>query len=161
MLLYGSGFVAAGMIDAATPEGVADWLIELILAWVASISGTMRELAAVAGVGSFIIAAGLFTSPRSAVPIWMDIANRLAAIVIIWGLVRITAQRRAAEEERGRLSREVKALEGMLPICSSCKAIRTHEGEWLALERYLTEHSEAELTHGLCPKCARKLAQPL
>ena len=158
-LLYGFGCIAAALIDAATPEGVADWLIELALAWVASVSGSMRELAGVAAVGSLVIAAGMFTSPSSAAPIWMDLANRSGAIAIIWGLVQITAKRRASDEERRKITRKVKALEGLLPICAGCKSIRTPEGNWRSLEFYLSEHSEAQLTHGMCPKCAEKFSE--
>jgi hypothetical protein len=160
-LLYGFGLIAAGLIDAATPEGVADWLIELILAWVASVTGSMRELVAVAAVGTLVIAVGLFTSPRSAAPIWMDLANRAGAIATVWGLVQVTAKRRAAEEDRRKMTRKVRALEGLLPICAGCKSIRTPEGAWRSLEFYLSEHSEAQLTHGLCPKCAAKFMNNL
>jgi hypothetical protein len=53
---------------------------------------------------------------------------------------------------------EVKTLRGFLPICSSCKKIRNDKGYWQAVEQYITEHSEAEFTHGLCPDCLKKLS---
>ncbi len=51
---------------------------------------------------------------------------------------------------------EVKQLSGLLPICAWCKRIRDDEGEWQAMEEYITVHSEADFTHGICPDCARK-----
>jgi len=76
----------------------------------------------------------------------------------------ITARKRA-EEERESLIRElqealgeVKRLSGLLPICAWCKRIRTDEGYWKQLEEYLSEHSNAVFTHGICPDCQRKLA---
>ncbi len=51
----------------------------------------------------------------------------------------------------------VKELTGLLPICSSCKRIRDDQGYWTRLETYLTKHSRAEFTHGICPECRRKL----
>jgi len=51
----------------------------------------------------------------------------------------------------------VKKLEGMLPICSSCKRIRDDKGKWNELEAYIHEHSEAEFSHGLCHDCAQKI----
>ena len=51
----------------------------------------------------------------------------------------------------------VKSLSGLLPICASCKNIRDDSGYWQAVEAYITRHSEAEFTHGLCPDCIRKL----
>jgi PAS domain S-box-containing protein len=72
--------------------------------------------------------------------------------------------RRRAEAEKSRLMREleaslahVKRLSGLLPICASCKRIRDDGGYWQQVEAYVSSHSEAEFTHGLCPECADKL----
>ena len=48
---------------------------------------------------------------------------------------------------------EVKTLQGIIPICMYCKKIRGDEGAWDKLEAYLTEHTNAELSHGICPDC--------
>jgi hypothetical protein len=52
---------------------------------------------------------------------------------------------------------DVKVLGGLIPICSSCKKIRDDRGFWNQLEAYLNDHSEATLTHGICPDCAQKI----
>lgn len=52
---------------------------------------------------------------------------------------------------------KVKILSGMLPICASCKKIRDDQGYWKQIEIYVSEHSEAEFSHGLCPNCADKI----
>jgi len=52
---------------------------------------------------------------------------------------------------------EVKTLSGLLPICASCKKIRDDKGYWNILEQYISEHSDAEFTHGICPECAQRL----
>ncbi len=44
----------------------------------------------------------------------------------------------------------------MLPICAGCKKIRDDKGYWNQLEDYISEHSEALFTHGLCPGCLEK-----
>lgn len=51
----------------------------------------------------------------------------------------------------------VKTLGGLIPICSSCKKIRDDAGYWNILETYLTKHSDAQFSHGICPDCAQKL----
>ena len=51
----------------------------------------------------------------------------------------------------------VRTLSGMLPICSYCKKIRDDKGYWNQLEAYLTEHSNTEFTHSICPDCATKV----
>lgn len=81
-------------------------------------------------------------------------------------LARIAAMQRIilAERERDRLIEElkkalaqVKALSGLLPICSNCKKIRDDKGYWRQLEAYIRDHSEAEFTHGICPDCMKLL----
>ncbi len=44
----------------------------------------------------------------------------------------------------------------MLPICMHCKAVRSRQGEWVRLERYVAEHAGVEVSHGLCPPCAER-----
>lgn len=72
----------------------------------------------------------------------------------------IDVEKRAAEE-RERLIRElqealdkVRTLSGLLPICGSCKKIRDDEGYWQRIEAYISEHTGAQFSHGLCPACA-------
>jgi len=52
---------------------------------------------------------------------------------------------------------EIKTLRGVLPVCANCKSIRDEDGVWLSFEKYLHRHTEAELSHGMCPVCVRKL----
>jgi len=47
----------------------------------------------------------------------------------------------------------VKQLEGIIPICSWCKKIRDDEKSWHQLEQYISSHSEAKFSHGICPEC--------
>lgn len=52
---------------------------------------------------------------------------------------------------------EVKTLQGIIPICVSCKKIRDDDGYWRQVEEYVRSHSHAEFSHGICPDCAKKL----
>jgi len=52
---------------------------------------------------------------------------------------------------------EVKTLTGLLPICSNCKKIRDDTGYWKDVETYISQHSTAEFSHGICPDCMQKL----
>ena len=51
---------------------------------------------------------------------------------------------------------EVKTLEGLIPICASCRRIRKADNQWQSIERYLETHTDATLAHGMCPDCERK-----
>lgn len=47
----------------------------------------------------------------------------------------------------------VKQLEGIIPICMHCKKIRDDQNSWNQLEQYISTHSEAKFSHGICPQC--------
>ncbi|MCE5311776.1 MAG: PAS domain S-box protein [Nitrospiraceae bacterium] len=72
-------------------------------------------------------------------------------------------EKKQAEAEREHLIRElrdalanIKTLKGLIPICASCKKIRDDQGFWSMIEEYISEHSEVEFTHGICPECTEK-----
>ncbi len=52
---------------------------------------------------------------------------------------------------------EIRTLKGIIPICSSCKKIRQDSGSWEQLEKYISQHSEAQFSHGICPECEKRL----
>jgi sigma-B regulation protein RsbU (phosphoserine phosphatase) len=54
----------------------------------------------------------------------------------------------------------VKQLQGLLPICSYCKKIRDDRNYWQQVEAYISQHSEAVFSHGICPECFEKFATP-
>lgn len=53
--------------------------------------------------------------------------------------------------------KEVRTLQGLIPICANCKKIRDDKGFWQKVEVYLEERSNARFTHGLCEDCIQKL----
>jgi YesN/AraC family two-component response regulator len=64
--------------------------------------------------------------------------------------------RKVNQELREAIAR-VETLEGILPICASCKKIRDGEGSWHQVEVYIGRHSDAEFSHGVCPECMKVL----
>ena len=56
-----------------------------------------------------------------------------------------------------KLLTRLKYLEGILPVCASCKKIRDETGNWQVIESYIRDRSAAEFSHGICPECAAKL----
>jgi len=51
----------------------------------------------------------------------------------------------------------VRKLQGMLPICASCKKIRDDDGYWQQIDSYISDHSDTKFSHGLCPECMLRL----
>jgi hypothetical protein len=48
---------------------------------------------------------------------------------------------------------EIKTLQGIVPICSFCKKIRDDKGFWSQVESYVSHHTDAQFSHGVCPEC--------
>ncbi len=78
-------------------------------------------------------------------------------------------RRKQAEAERERVIQKLEAtllhvskLEGLLPVCASCKMIRVGAendpaSSWVPLERYIIEKTAVRFSHSVCPDCLRKL----
>jgi len=71
------------------------------------------------------------------------------------GVRVVELQRRLAERVRELEDAlaDVKHLSGLLPICAYCKKIRNDQNYWQQVECYVSEHSEAQFSHGICPDC--------
>ena len=80
----------------------------------------------------------------------VNTAIDIVVFVAITVLVNIIAK------QRRMLVEEVSVLRGLLPICGHCKRIRDENDKWEQLEKYISEHSEARFSHGLCPQCVEQ-----
>lgn len=75
----------------------------------------------------------------------------------------ITERKRLEDENRQLIAslqcslEKVNLLRGLLPICATCKKVRDDNGYWSQIESYISQHSEAQFSHGICPACAKKL----
>ena len=82
---------------------------------------------------------------------------------VVWTVINITEKHQAALERDQALADienallELHTLQGILPICSSCKKIRDERGHWHILETYISNHSGADFSHGICPDCMKTL----
>jgi phosphoserine phosphatase RsbU/P len=75
-------------------------------------------------------------------------------------MIEMQEQLAAQVQELRRALEQIKTLHGILPICMYCKKIRDSEGFWNRLEVYVSEHSDAEFSHGICPDCEKELKWP-
>ncbi|EEF60356.1 PAS domain-containing response regulator [Pedosphaera parvula] len=92
------------------------------------------------------------------------IKNGKGEVVGVSAIERDITRRKREEKERLRLIEElkealtnIKTLKGLLPICASCKMIRDDRGYWERVETYISKHTQAEFTHGICPDCRERL----
>jgi phosphoserine phosphatase RsbU/P len=78
------------------------------------------------------------------------------------GLRILELQRRLAERVREleEAAASVQRLEGVLPICSYCKSVRSGRDYWQRVESYIVDHSDLQFSHGICPDCYSGIVQP-
>jgi len=70
---------------------------------------------------------------------------------------RLRLEQRARELERTLGGALAKVLSGFIPICASCKRIRREDSQWIQVESYVTEKTDAKFSHGVCPECEKRL----
>jgi len=80
--------------------------------------------------------------------------NELRARIQV-GVRVVSLQARLAEKVAELQSSldNVRQLRGLLPICAYCKRIRDDGNYWQRVEVYVSEHTDATFTHGICPSC--------
>jgi len=71
---------------------------------------------------------------------------------------RVEAEKERALRELQQALANVRTLEGLLPICLSCKKIQDQAGDWEPFEYYVRKHSEAKVAHRICPECSRAIS---
>jgi PAS domain S-box-containing protein len=100
---------------------------------------------------------------------WLDVEVNSSAIFengkIIGSrdIVRNITERKKTEKEKEALISELQkaldeitTLKGILPFCSFCKKIRNDKGYWERVDIYIRDHSEADISHSICPECAKR-----
>lgn len=90
----------------------------------------------------------------------LDVSGKFNGTVLIFNDLTVRKNFEHAQEklicELKDAITNIKTLKGLIPICASCKKIRSDKGYWTQVEEYIMDHSEAEFTHGICPECMAK-----
>ncbi len=155
--------VSVFVIDTLLPLGVAGGvpyiLVILVSLWYEQKTFTL----AVAIACTLLTITGFYLSPAGG-ELWKVFANRALALFAIWTVTVLSLQRKRIFEEkedaivqREKAVSELKILKGFIPICASCKKIRDEEGGWNQMETYISNNSEADFSHSICPDCVKTL----
>ncbi len=83
-------------------------------------------------------------------------ARLQAGLRIITLQNQLAARVRELEEAIAR----IRTLQGLLPICSYCKRVRNDGDYWQQVESYISDHSDARFSHGICPDCYESVVRP-
>ena len=122
------------------------------------------------GISAMLNIEPLFSISRRHIT-WVSLAHILLWFAGIGGFIQAALllstsehKRMQVEQEREKLIDDlrenisnIKTLQGLIPICSSCKKIRDDQGYWHQVDVYISRHTEADFSHGLCEECAHKL----
>ena len=77
--------------------------------------------------------------------------------------VRVTELQRSLADRIVQLEAaiaSVKQLQGLLPICSYCKAVRDEQDYWQQVDSYISKHADVEFSHSICPSCYDRVVRP-
>jgi hypothetical protein len=142
-----SALLAAGPV--ANLLGSRNWMLVVALAGMAGLF-LVRGLANLLGLSqpAHFMASGNLQAATF-------ILSFAGQILSVTGLVSLNMQR--LEKDLASSQQEVNLLSGLLPMCANCKRIRDDQGYWHQVEAYISTHSEAEFSHGICPQCIREL----
>ncbi len=105
-----------------------------------------------------------FTMSHRDEPLYFENRMTAAGDGEVLSMIREITARIRAEKEKESLIKElqealatINTLSGLIPICAQCKSIRDDGGYWQKLEKYITENSDAQFSHSLCPGCIKEL----
>ena len=113
-------------------------------------------LLAIVGALLFLLLTGLSAFTHLAE--WLHaralIDDLVSLVLIVILSFAVFAWRRWREAEAAR--RELRILSGVIPICAWCRKVREDGGYWRQIEAYISERSQAQFSHGICPDCMAK-----
>jgi len=144
-------------------KGNATGALYPILVLSAAWAPVSREIVSQAVLGTLLAVLGYLYGSASPAPEVM-IPGRALVVLAVWltapfaFLVRDvwTRQSRRVAELEAVVARERAITEALLPMCAWCKRIRNGDASWERIEAWLRDEAGTQVTHGICPDCARR-----
>jgi integral membrane sensor domain MASE1 len=152
------------------PTFILPFLLWAGLRFGPSIAATTVLVVALIGVWNTSQGRGPYAA-LSAVPSEQMLRAQVTLFAVSLSVLALTAtvtERKQSEQQKNKLIgeleqalNEIKMLRGLIPVCAWCKQIRNDQGYWQSLEDYLRARTDAEFTHGICPKCLENQIGPM
>lgn len=136
-------------VDLQYPSGVSVSTLYVALVLITLGSSRRAFTINVALVCSGLTLLGLFSYHIAGGDHWMSFINRVIAIIAIWITAFLILLHKEAKEQ-------IKTLQGLLPVCPTCKKIRDNKGTWSAVDQYLKQHPDIQVSQNVCPDCLKK-----
>ncbi len=156
---------ARRLLADAAPERVGDLARPPLRGWLdaaeSAVAGVRREEALDRGRTVAELSAARLTDRNGRATGWLVILHDVTAAKLSQRDLSVAQAALAGRvRELEDALAQIKTLRGLLPICSYCKRIRTDGDYWQQLEGYISEHSDARFSHGICPECYAQRVQP-
>lgn len=85
------------------------------------------------------------------------LGGMLFLFIGIWKwLPKMIEKQTMITDKLDQVEEEVKALQGLLPICATCKKVRDDQGYWNQIEAFIANHADVSFSHSICPDCLKK-----
>ncbi|MFA6498249.1 MAG: PAS domain-containing protein [Desulfurivibrionaceae bacterium] len=85
-----------------------------------------------------------------------EVEKRIGSVQDITEQIEMNEERKSLIKKLEKSLDEIKTLKGILPLCSYCKKIRDDNGHWEQVDVYIYKHSQADISHSICPDCMKK-----
>ncbi|ATX80153.1 hypothetical protein Ga0123461_1740 [Mariprofundus aestuarium] len=178
----GSILLALGIffIDLNLPLGIAGGVPYVALVLIAIWAPKVHHIYLMAIIGTILTILGFYLSPSGG-ELWKVLANRALALFAIWvaasfaiksklefnrtlmakeQLIKSLSELETRNRELNKAMGTIKTISGIVPICAWCSnQIKDDDGEWIKLEKYFEGHTNAQLSHGMCPNCSGKFSK--
>lgn len=136
-------------VDLQYPYGVSISTLYVALVLITLGSPRRAFTIIVALVCSALSLLGLFSYHIAGGDHWMSFVNRVIAIIAIWITAFLILLHKEAKEQ-------IRTLQGLLPVCPTCKKIRDVKGNWSNVDQYLKQHQDVQVSQSVCPDCLKK-----
>ena len=146
---YCTGYELSFFVFYFIPIAIAAW-------WVSPTSSYL--IAILSSIVWFLCNHYLYLPYSSTIsPYWNVTIHLLSFLIIAYTISKIRFLLSEEQETSQWQLTQIKTMSGLVSICASCRKIRDNSGYWTRVEEYLSEHTDAAFTHGLCEECVYKL----
>jgi hypothetical protein len=145
---YLTGYQIGIEIFYLMPISLITWIINRNAGIIMSVISTATIMTA-----NFLTGKGIQNYLIESWNIFVHLGFFIVLVYLIAEEKIISDNNKALIRELREAKDEIKTLSGLLPICSSCKKIRDYDGCWTNIELYISENTEAQFSHTICPGC--------
>jgi hypothetical protein len=167
LLLLILSVLVIGFLDFLTPYEYSLALLYFIPLIMAALRFSMRSIFAMATYAAIVWFAADYNTPGSPMDqysivalIWIGIIKIITLTVVGYTVMKTRnalAAKEMANQQLQKALHEIQELRDIIPVCSWCKSIRNDQGYYEKVEDYLSRITGADLSHTICPSCAKKL----